>query len=144
MSENTAADTIIVARIDSPEARPLVDELAYEYSTRYENYEIFEKPDEYPEEIDLFPPFVFEEPYGTLLLIRRDGESIAGGAFMYHDDDTAEIKRVWTSSSHRRQGLSSRVMKALEDEAARRGYRQIYLTTGPRQPEAGNLYLRLG
>ena len=29
-------------------------------------------------------------------------------------------------------------------DAARRGYRRIYLTTGPRQPEAKNLYLATG
>ncbi|MGO1950071.1 MAG: GNAT family N-acetyltransferase [Mycobacteriaceae bacterium] len=138
------ADEIIVARIDSPEAEALVEELDHEYTTRYEDYEGFDKPEDAPEELELFPPLVFEEPYGTLLLVRRDGQSIAGGAFMYLDDDTAEVKRVWTASSHRRQGLSRTVMHALEEEAARRGYRGIYLTTGPRQPEAANLYVALG
>lgn len=63
---------------------------------------------------------------------------------MYLDEETAEIKRVWTSASHRRQGLSRRVMGALESSVAERGYRRIYLTTGPRQPEAVKLYLSLG
>ncbi|KAA8719593.1 GNAT family N-acetyltransferase [Corynebacterium flavescens] len=79
-----------------------------------------------------------------LLLVRRGFETVAGGAFMYLDDETAEIKRVWTSSNHRRQGLSRTIMAALEEEIAARGYRRIYLTTGPRQPEARNLYLALG
>lgn len=35
-------------------------------------------------------------------------------------------------------------MAALETEIAHRGYRYIYLTTGPRQPEARQLYLKLG
>jgi GNAT superfamily N-acetyltransferase len=142
MTEPT--DTIIVTGLDSPEAAPLVEALGVEYATRYEDYDGFEKQEDEPEEIDLFPPLVFEEPLGTLLVVRRDGETIAGGAFMYLDDETAEIKRVWTSSHHRRQGLSRRVMSALEDAAAQRGYRRIYLTTGPRQPEAVGLYLSLG
>lgn len=137
-------DTIIVAGLDSPEAAPLVEALGAEYATRYEDYDGFEKQEDEPEEIDLFPPLVFEEPLGTLLVVRRDGETVAGGAFMYLDDETAEIKRVWTSAHHRRQGLSRRVMLALEDAAAQRGYQRIYLTTGPRQPEAVGLYLSLG
>lgn len=63
---------------------------------------------------------------------------------MYLDEETTEMKRVWTSASHRRQGLSRRVMGALERSVAERGYRRIYLTTGPRQPEAVKLYLSLG
>jgi GNAT superfamily N-acetyltransferase len=142
MTEPT--DTIIVTGLDSPEAAPLVEALGVEYATRYEDYDGFEKLEGEPEEIDLFPPLVFEEPLGTLLVVRRDGQTIAGGAFMYLDDGTAEIKRVWTSEHHRRQGLSRTVMTALEDAAVQRGYRRIYLTTGPRQPEAVGLYLSLG
>ncbi|WP_273052643.1 GNAT family N-acetyltransferase [Corynebacterium nuruki] len=137
-------DSIIVAALDSPEAAPLVAALGGEYATRYADYDGFPKQEGEPEEIDLFPPLVFEAPTGTLLLVRRDGETIAGGGFMYLDDETAEIKRVWTSPDHRRQGLSRTVMTALEDAAAARGYRRIYLSTGPRQPEAVGLYLSLG
>ncbi len=137
-------DTIIVAGTDSPEAAPLVAELDLEYASRYEDYEGFARDEDAPEELDLFPPLVFEQPLGTLLLVRRDGQTVAGGAFMYLDEETAEVKRVWTSSSHRREGLSRRVMAALEAAAADRGYRRIYLTTGPRQPEAVGLYRSLG
>jgi hypothetical protein len=36
------------------------------------------------------------------------------------------------------------VLAELEAEALRRGYTKLYLTTGPRQPEARNLYLATG
>jgi hypothetical protein len=36
------------------------------------------------------------------------------------------------------------VLAELEAEAVRRGYTKLYLTTGPRQPEARNLYLATG
>lgn len=137
-------DRIIHSRLDSAEAAVLVAELGAEYEARYSDYEWFDEPAGAPEEIDLFPPFLFTPPYGDLLLIQRGGQSIAGGAFIYLDEETAEIKRVWTSSQHRRQGLSRKIMAALEDEIAHRGYRRIYLTTGPRQPEARQLYLKLG
>lgn len=141
MSES---DRLIHARLDSAAAAVLVAELGAEYEARYSDYEGFNEPADAPEENDLFPPFLFTPPYGDLLLIQRGGRSIAGGAFIYLDEETAEIKRVWTSSQHRRQGLSRRIMAALEAEIANRGYRRIYLTTGPRQPEAKQLYLTLG
>lgn len=147
MTERTP-DRIIVASLDSPEAAPLVADLGRTYATRYADYGGFPKQEGEPEEIDLYPPLVFEAPLGTLLLVRRDGEqgpgTVAGGGFMYLDEETAEIKRVWTSPEHRRQGLSRTVMTALEDAASARGYRRLYLSTGPRQPEAVELYLSLG
>ena len=57
---------------------------------------------------------------------------------------TSEFKRVWTHSAHRRRGLARFVLAELEALAARRGYRKVYLTTGPRQPEAKHLYLNTG
>ena len=74
----------------------------------------------------------------------RDGVPVAGGAFKRFSEDTAEFKRIWTAATHRRQGLARLVLAELEAEAGRRGYSRVYLTTGPRQPEAKNLYLATG
>jgi GNAT superfamily N-acetyltransferase len=118
-----------------PAARPLLDELTHEYRHRY-------GPNE---EMSRYPAAEFAPPHGAfLLLLRPDGVAVAGGAFRRYDRTTAEIKRVWTDSAHRRQGLGRQVMRELEAEAIRRGYRRIWLTTGPRQPEAEALYLHLG
>lgn len=136
----SATDQLIHSSLDSAHARLMIAELIEEYSQRYADFENFDVH----AEMDLFPPLLFTPPYGDFLLIRRGQETIAGGAFMYLDEDTAEVKRVWTSSRHRRQGLSRTIMSALEREIAERGYRSIYLTTGPRQPEAKNMYLGLG
>jgi predicted GNAT superfamily acetyltransferase len=51
---------------------------------------------------------------------------------------------MWTAAAHRRRGLARRVLAELEDRAAARGYTRMYLTTGPRQPEAKALYLAAG
>ena len=40
--------------------------------------------------------------------------------------------------------MSRRVLDELESLAAERGYRQLWLSTGPRQPEALALYLATG
>lgn len=63
---------------------------------------------------------------------------------MRFDESTAEFKRIWTHSDHLGRGLASRVLAELEAEALRLGYTQVYLTTGPRQPEAVRLYLKNG
>ena len=48
------------------------------------------------------------------------------------------------SAAHRRRGLARRVLTELEQRAGARGYTRMYLTTGPRQPEAKALYLTAG
>jgi GNAT superfamily N-acetyltransferase len=69
---------------------------------------------------------------------------VTGGAFRRFDDETAELKRIWTDSRYRRQGYAKALLTRLESEIAARGYRRIYLTTGDKQPEAEELYLTGG
>ena len=71
-------------------------------------------------------------------------EPVTGGAFCRFDADTAELKRIWTDSRHRRRGHAKALLIELEAEIAARGYRRAYLTTGDRQPEAEALYLSSG
>jgi hypothetical protein len=78
------------------------------------------------------------------VLLLRDGVAVGGGAFMRHDERTAELKRVWTHADLRRQGLASKVLLELEAQVLRQGYERICLTTGFRQPEAVGLYLGHG
>jgi GNAT superfamily N-acetyltransferase len=73
-----------------------------------------------------------------------DGRTVTGGAFRRFDAETAELKRIWTHSRHRRRGYARALLAALEAEIGARGYRCIYLTTGDRQPEAEALYLSAG
>jgi GNAT superfamily N-acetyltransferase len=136
-------DTIVHTSPADPRARPLIDELSHEYDSRYG--EFYAEGDE-PREMDKYPPELFTPGQGgQFLLLLRDGEAVAGGAFKRHPDlHTAEVKRVWTSRQHRRQGLAQRVMDALELQALHQGYRRFYLTTGFRQPEAVGLYLGHG
>lgn len=135
------ADTIVITTPDDPRAAPLVDELSREYDERYG------LNDGIPSSFELrrYPAENFLPEHGGLfLLVVRDGVTIAGGAYKRVDATTAEIKRVWTASTHRRQGLARVVMAELEADALSRGYRSVELTTGARQPEALALYLGLG
>jgi GNAT superfamily N-acetyltransferase len=124
-------------RYTDPLVAPMLAELTHEYQTRYGDpasvaVEMRARPDE------------FGPPDGGVLLLLADGEPVAGGAFRRYDRSTAELKRVWTHSAHRRKGLARRVLTELERAVAESGYRRIYLTTGPRQPEAVALYLATG
>jgi GNAT superfamily N-acetyltransferase len=55
-----------------------------------------------------------------------------------------ELKRLVTRAEFRGRGLSRALIRAVEDAAAERGARRLILQTGDRQPEAVNLYERLG
>ncbi|MFF8311673.1 GNAT family N-acetyltransferase [Streptomyces lydicus] len=127
--------TILRTTVADPLARPLLDELTHEYSTRYA------KPVDLSRE---YPAEEFAPPGGAFLLLLEDGAPVAGGAYRRYDARTAELKRIWTHSAHRRRGLGRRVLAALEEDAAARGYTRVHLTTGPRQPEAKGLYLAAG
>jgi GNAT superfamily N-acetyltransferase len=138
----TAAPGLAVVRVhpDDELARPLFAELAVEYDTRYGG--LFGSA---TEELTRYPAVEFLPPHGELVLLLEDGAPVAGGAFRRHPDPgTAEVKRMWTSSAHRRRGLGRRVLTELEQRAAARGYIRMFLTTGPRQPEAKALYLAAG
>ncbi|MGW5555344.1 GNAT family N-acetyltransferase [Nocardia beijingensis] len=141
MTQSLSTGTLRVHRVaqDDPLAAPLLAELALEYSSRYGR-----TPGEVHASLREHPATAFAPPHGALLVVTRDGEAVAGGAFQRYDAHTAELKRIWTSREHRRQGLGRFVLEQLEAEIARRGYRRIYLTTGPRQPEAVGLYLATG
>jgi GNAT superfamily N-acetyltransferase len=138
---DAAALTVLNLPMHDPRVRPLLDELAVEYDSRYGD--LFGRSAA-AEELNRYPADEFEGPGGALLVVQENGESIAGGAFRRYDANTAELKRIWTHSGHRRRGLAKLVMAELETLAVRRGYTKLYLTTGPRQPEAKHLYLTTG
>lgn len=141
MSTSLSSHALQVVRVhpDDPLAAPLFTDLAVEYDTRYGD--LFGGASE---ELTRYPAAAFLPPDGDFLLLVEDGVAVAGGAFMRHPSGSAEVKRMWTAASHRRRGLARRVLALLEQQAAAAGYTRMYLTTGPRQPEARDLYLAAG
>ncbi|MGW0549682.1 GNAT family N-acetyltransferase [Streptomyces altiplanensis] len=133
----SAEPAFIQVAVSDPRVKPLLHELGDEYSSRYGR--------DAHAELARYPDEEFTAPRGgILLLLLEHGEPVAGGAFRRYDESTAELKRIWTHSVHRRRGLARHVVAELEREASARGYRRICLTTGPRQPEARGLYLATG
>ncbi|MEU3642051.1 GNAT family N-acetyltransferase [Lentzea sp. NPDC034063] len=129
-------DEVVWTRPDAPEVAGMMAELLQEYVSRYGQAA--------RERMERFPDESLTPPDGRLMVLLRGGTAVAGGAFRRYDSETAELKRIWTHSSYRRQGLARQVLSVLEAESVRLGYRRLYLTTGPRQPEARGLYLAAG
>lgn len=125
----------LVAYTD-PLVLPMLAELSHEYSSRYGGDHGFSDlaAEQRRGAAEFGPP-----DGGVVLLLGADGP-VSGGAFRRLDAVTAELKRIWTASRHRRRGLARHTLGALEQEIAARRYRRIYLTTGLRQPEAVELY----
>ncbi|WP_186053993.1 GNAT family N-acetyltransferase [Burkholderia gladioli] len=142
VARSGASEVFVGVSVVDPRARPLFEELAYEYGSRYAG---LVDPEALREEFVRYPPEHFEPPLGALVLLLREGIAIAGGAFMPHADaGTTEFKRIWVARAHRGQGLSRRVLVELERRALGLGYTRVYLSTGPRQPEAIGLYRSSG
>lgn len=124
---------------EDPLAAPLLAELAKEYAGRYGGTE-----ERVMKWLRSVPPHAFAPPSGGLLIGMLGDQPVTGGGFSRFDENTAELKRIWTDSRFRRQGHARALLAALEAEIAARGYRRVYLMTGDRQPEAEALYLATG
>lgn len=122
-----------------PLAEPLLAELTIEYSQRYGGTAAGVAA-----WLRGHPAEEFAAPHGALLIGLLGEQPVTGGAFQRFDADTAELKRIWTDSGHRKRGYAKALLIELEKLAAERGYRRVYLTTGDRQPEAEALYESAG
>jgi GNAT superfamily N-acetyltransferase len=120
---------------DHVDAEALLGELVRDYAARY------------PRGQDVVygePAQDFTVPDGAWIVLRDAGRPVAAGAYRRLDDETVELKRIWTHPARRGQGLGRRLVMQLEQCAARRGFRRVHVTTGTRQPEAERLYASLG
>ncbi|WP_052446782.1 GNAT family N-acetyltransferase [Candidatus Soleaferrea massiliensis] len=91
-----------------------------------------------------YQPFNTLEDIRDVILIYDGAKAVACGGIRRHDEDTAEVKRVFVHPDYRRQGLGSLVMRQLEKLAFKRGYRRVILETGKDMLPAVKLYTTLG
>lgn len=79
------------------------------------------------------------------LAVAYEGETpIACGAWKAVDADTAEIKRIFVSPKHRRCGVATALIRALEEDAVRCGRRKLILETAVDTSQSHQLYFSLG
>lgn len=92
----------------------------------------------------------FYAQFNTLTAIQHvvvayeEGKAVACGAMKELDKNTMEIKRMFTTPTHRAKGIASQVLGELETWAKESGYTVCRLETGKRQPEAIAVYQKNG
>lgn len=83
-------------------------------------------------------------PAGVLLLATLQASPIGCGALRFHDDEPADIKRMWVAESARGLGIGRRLLTELEAYAAAHGARALRLETNETLAEAISLYRSAG
>ncbi|MBP1676973.1 MAG: GCN5-related N-acetyltransferase [Bacteroidetes bacterium] len=79
------------------------------------------------------------------VIVAYDGTApIACGAIKKMDDNSMEVKRMYTVKAFRGKGIASQVLAELENWANELNYASCVLETGIRQPDAIRLYTKNG
>ncbi|NND51546.1 MAG: GNAT family N-acetyltransferase [Flavobacteriaceae bacterium] len=78
------------------------------------------------------------------VLIYNGDKAVGCGAMKPFNDNSMEIKRMFTTPEARGQGIATRILSELENWAKTLQYQKCVLETGKRQPEAIVLYKRNG
>ena len=76
------------------------------------------------------------------IFVRNDEHRIIAGICGNTSGGCAEIRQLWVEESHRKQGLGTRLLRAAEEEARRRGCSEMILMTFSFQ--AADFYARHG
>ncbi|TNC27731.1 bifunctional helix-turn-helix transcriptional regulator/GNAT family N-acetyltransferase [Amycolatopsis alkalitolerans] len=133
------ASTVEVAVTDprSPAARTCLRAYFDEIGERFENG--FEHgrsltPDE----------AVMTPPAGAFLVATLHGEPVGCGGFLFQDNDSAYLKRMWVAGTVRGLGLGRRLLTELERHAVAGGARRARLETNRVLNEAIGLYRAAG
>jgi alkanesulfonate monooxygenase SsuD/methylene tetrahydromethanopterin reductase-like flavin-dependent oxidoreductase (luciferase family)/GNAT superfamily N-acetyltransferase len=90
------------------------------------------------------PRIPVDEADILVTLVALAGGEPVGTAALKRTGPFGEVKRVFVTRAGRRLGIATTLMRAIEREAAGLGYRELFLQTGRRQPEAMALYEREG
>ena len=85
-------------------------------------------------------PTDFDAADAVLLAGAVDGRDVAVGGVRWLQEGVAELKRMYVDPSVRGRGLSRVLLRSLLDFARGAGYREVWLETGTKQPEAIALY----
>src|ERR1700730_11118848 len=109
----------VAATHDDLLAQPLLADWAVEYAQRYGG-----TPDAHLAWLPV-PADELAPPDGGLLIGVLEGAPVTGGAYRRFDAHTAELKRIWTDSTHRRRGYARALLAALEAEGGARGGRRV-------------------
>ncbi len=80
----------------------------------------------------------------NVVVLYVNNEAVSCGAYKVYNENTVEIKRMFTKLSYRGSGLAAKVLGELESWAIENNYQNCILETGKKQPEAIALYTKAG
>lgn len=81
-------------------------------------------------------------PY--VVVAYEENMPVGCGALKHYKEKTVEVKRMFVPQEHRGKGISTAVLKELENWAKELGYTSLILETGKTQKAAIALYLNKG
>ena len=87
---------------------------------------------------------VFSQPAGLFLVAYLRDAPIGCGGLKFHDNQPADLKRMWVAKSARGLGVGRRLLSELEQRAHDRGARVVRLETNKSLGEAISLYRSSG
>jgi putative acetyltransferase len=128
-TDRTARTTIAAVSPASEEAQQLIRELDTEIAALYPGTPI--------DGIDVTE---FETSGGYFVVARQADQALGCGGFRPVDERCVEIKRMFVRASARRLGIARQILRHLEAEIHRRGFRTMVLETGCNNAEAIALY----
>ena len=96
------------------------------------------------EEHSFYDKFISIEGLKYVVVLYEHHKPVGCGAIKPLDENTMEVKRMFTIPNYRGKGLATRVLSELEIWAEELGYTTCMLETGKRQPEAISLYVKNG
>ncbi|MGC0366667.1 DNA-binding transcriptional MocR family regulator/GNAT superfamily N-acetyltransferase [Rhodococcus sp. 27YEA15] len=79
-----------------------------------------------------------------LTVVVYNGSDAVGHAALRWNGEDLELKRMFVRPDHRGSGVSSLLLRVVEDAAAQAGRPRLILQTGDRQPDAVRLYEKSG
>lgn len=92
------------------------------------------------DEHDFYNQFNKIEGLQHVIVAYHGEKAVSCGAIRPFDNETMEVKRMFTSLESRGKGIASQILAALESWSRELGYKKCVLETGIRQAEAIGLY----
>jgi GNAT superfamily N-acetyltransferase len=79
-----------------------------------------------------------------VIIAYENSKAVACGAIKKYNENTMEVKRMFTSTESRGKGLAGMILSELQNWAKEMDYNRFILETGIRQKEAISLYNKTG
>ena len=89
-------------------------------------------------------PGKFAPPSGRLFLALQDGQPAGCVAFVGHDAQTCELKRMYVRPSFRGQGIGKELVKVLLEDARQAGFERMVLDSFTSMKAAHAIYRGFG